>query len=237
MTILETTESDATSGFERVALDLYRDIHKGIRAELFGVTGDAGCLDPADLAGRADLAVQWHGVAATLRAHAEHEDGAIQPAIEAHLPALAERIAADHDALERRIDWIGELLDEAVDVAPIDQRPTLHRGYVELASFTSAYLEHQDVEERVVMPALERAIGPEAVVAIHQAIIGAIPPDEMATSLAFMLPAMNLDDRAELLGGMRAGAPAEVFAGVWSLAGSVLAPSDRAALGERLGLS
>ena len=46
-----------------------------------------------------------------------------------------------------------------------------------------------------------------------------------------MLPAMNLDDRAELLGGMRAGAPAEVFqgCGAWP-APSVLAPADHAAL-------
>ena len=47
----------------------------------------------------------------------------------------------------------------------------------------------------------------------------------MAASLAFMLPAMNVDDRAELLGGMRADAPAEVFSGVVSLARSVLEPA------------
>ena len=74
------------------------------------------------------------------------------------------------------------------------------------------------------MPALFEAVGFEAVLGIHQAIVGAIPPEEMATSLAVMLPAMNLDDRAELLGGMRAGAPAEVFQGVWSLAGSGARP-------------
>ena len=48
---------------------------------------------------------------------------------------------------------------------------------------------------------------------------------------------MNIDDRTELLGGMRAGAPAEVFAGVWGLAGSVLAPADFTALGARLGIA
>ena len=58
----------------------------------------------------------------------------------------------------------------------------------------------------------------------------------MAKSLALMLPAMNIDGRTELLGGMRAGAPAEVFDGVWSLAGSVLDPTDLAALAGRLGL-
>ena len=58
----------------------------------------------------------------------------------------------------------------------------------------------------------------------------------MAKSLALMLPAMNIDDRAELLGGMQQGAPAEVFAGVWGLAKSVLDPADALALGRRLGV-
>ena len=48
---------------------------------------------------------------------------------------------------------------------------------------------------------------------------------------------MNIDDRVALLGGMRAGAPAEVFNGVWSLAGSVLDPTDVAALAHRLDLA
>ena len=87
------------------------------------------------------------------------------------------------------------------------------------------------------MPGLERAIGVEAVVGVHQQIVGSIPPAGDGPSLALMLPAMNLDDRTEMLGGMRAGAPAEVFEGVWSLAGSVLDPADRSALASRLELS
>jgi len=71
---------------------------------------------------------------------------------------------------------------------------------------------------------------------VHQQIIGSIPPAEMARSLALMLPAMNLDDRTELLGGMQAGAPPEVFAGVWSLAGSVLEARDVAVLARRLAI-
>ena len=51
--------------------------------------------------------------------------------------------------------------------------------------------------------------------ALEGAIIASIPPDEMASSLAVMLPAMNLDDRATMLGGMRQGAPAEVLRSGW----------------------
>ncbi len=87
------------------------------------------------------------------------------------------------------------------------------------------------------MPALEAAVGPDAVLQIHGAIVSNIPPDELAASLAIMLPAMNIDGRAELLGGMQANAPAEVFQGVWGLAGSVLARTDLDALGVRLGIN
>jgi hypothetical protein len=51
-----------------------------------------------------------------------------------------------------------------------------------------------------------------------------------------VIPAMNLDDRTDLIGGFRAGAPAEVFAPVWSLVGSLLTKSDAAALAARLGM-
>ena len=120
---------------------------------------------------------------------------------------------------------------------PMSPSPTaVHRLYLELSSFTGAYLEHQDVEERVVMPALDAAIGVEAVGAIHGAIVGSIPPSEMAASLALMLPAMNVDNRTHLLGGMKANAPREVFEGVWGLAGSVLSELDHRAVAIRLGI-
>ena len=119
--------------------------------------------------------------------------------------------------------------------------PVLFEGQVkaviELASFTSAYLAHQDLEERVVMPALFEAIGFDGALAINQAIVSNIPPDQMAATLSIMLPAMNIDDRTELLGGMKMGAPAEVFQGVWALAGTVLTPPDYAALGTRLAIA
>jgi hypothetical protein len=219
-----------------VTLDLYRDIHKAIRVELFSVTTEAGRLDPAQGLARAALAGHVHDVVELLVTHAEHEDGAIQPTLEADLPDLAERVERDHLALEARLHDLADMATEAAALEVVDPSGKVHRLYLALAAFTGQYLEHQDVEERVIMPALEAAIGVEAVVATHQAILAAIPPEEMGRSLALMIPAMNVDNRAELLGGMRAGAPAEVFQGVWGLAGSVLEPTDLAALATRLGV-
>lgn len=217
--------------------DLYRDIHKGLRAELFAVVAAAGSLDAADRTGRAALAAQVRDVVDVLEDHAGHEDAAVQPVLERALPDLAAAIAADHAVLDRRTSALVAQAADLVDAPDVELRSRGHQLYLELSSFTGAYLLHIDVEERVVMPSLEAAVGVEAVQAVHHAIVSSIPPQDMARSLAMMVPAMNVDDRTELLGGMREGAPAEVFDGVWGLVRSVLDPADAAALSGRLGLS
>lgn len=232
---LTSTQSATMQRLQPVAFDLYRDIHKGIRSELFAAVGDAGRLDPSDDCGTQALADQVRRTVQLLVEHAEHEDGVIQPALELHAPALAERVATDHHTLEARMEWLVELAGEASTAG--SRRALLHELYVELASFTGAYLLHQDVEEREVSQALEAALGVDGVVGIHMAIIANMPPQQLVGGLAVMFPAMNVDDRTDLLGGMRATAPAEAFAGVWSLAKSVLSIDDHRAVAVRLGLA
>jgi hypothetical protein len=222
---------------EAVTFNLYRDIHKGIRAELFGVTRAAGNIDPEDRPERAALAERVTNLAAILEGHAEGEDRQVQPPTEKYLPDIAELIARDHARFDRRVQDFTALADDTVHATGSGQRARVEQLYMELASFTGDYLAHQNIEEQVVMPALERELGVEACFAIHTAIVADIPPEQMAKGLAVMLPAMNIDDRTEMLGGMQQNAPAEVFAGVWGLAGTVLSAEDHHALAIRLGLS
>ena len=219
---------------QQVSHDLYLDIHKGIRRDLFALTERAGNVDPSFRSGRVDLAEHLDRTVDLLVQHAHHEDTYAQPSIEKFLPDLAAEIETDHERIEGRMVRLQEMAYDAINAMPSAQRFSVHRLYIELASFTSEYLAHQDLEERLVMPALEKAVGVEVVMGIHGAIVGSIPPDDMAKALALMLPALNIDDRTELLGGIRANAPAPVFEGVWGLAGSVLAPPDFTALGVRL---
>jgi hypothetical protein len=232
-----TIELPITAVTAPVTLDLYKDIHKAIRVELFEVTAEAGRIDPSKGVARAALAAHVTDVVELLRSHAEHEDAAIQPVLEARLPDLADRVEVDHLTLDARMDDLAAMAGEQAHLGVAEPGGQVQRLYLALASFTGDYLAHQDVEERVIMPALEAEVGVEDVVAIHQAILAGIPPEEMARSLALMLPAMNVDDRTALLGGMRAGAPAEVFSGVWALAGSVLEPEDHRDLARRLELA
>jgi Hemerythrin HHE cation binding domain len=217
-------------------LDLYLDIHKGIRAELFAVTLEAGRVDADDMSGAIEVAGHVSSVGALLESHAAHEDVHVDPVLAEVDAALAESIRHDHHALEARWAFIDELARQVTNTDVPVRRAAGHHLYLELTGFTSAYLTHQLVEERVVMPALEAAIGVPAVLEIHSAIVGSIPPEEMMRSLALMLPAMTSDDRAGLLGGMREGAPPEVFEAVWGLARTVLDPWALAATARRLGI-
>jgi hemerythrin-like domain-containing protein len=222
--------------FDTVVVDLYRDIHKAIRTELFAVTTRAGSVDPGDRAAKADFARHVADLADLLEQHAGHEDAAVQPALEVHLPRLAARVAVEHQTFEARVPQLVDRAAELCDLAEPAARRQVQGFYVDLAAFTSGYLAHQDLEEREIMPALHDVLGTEATLAIHLQVVGSIPPDAMARSLALMLPAMNVDDRTELLGGMQATAPPEVFGEVWGLACSVLYPQDIEPVAARLGL-
>lgn len=236
MTMTTAATAAWLPALQGVTHDLYKDVHKAIRVELLTLTTTAGRTDPGDRAARLALADGVRTTVRFLEDHAEHEDGAIGPVLEQHLPALAEEVARDHVTFEGRGGYLVHLADAAVDAGADARRTILHHLYLDLAGFTSEYLAHQDVEERQIMPALEAAVGVEQVLAIHGQILAGIAPQDMAHSLALMLPAMNVEDRTELLAGMQAEAPPEVFEGVWGLAGTVLAPADRTALGIRLGL-
>jgi len=236
----DTTSTHVGTGLEVrdfAAFDFYKDIHKGIRYSLFQTTIARGSVDPADDAARAVVVEQVRGITHLLDQHAEHEDDFIVPVLEVHAPELADVIHVVHPQLDRRVADLRGLAAEVQVTGGTRARAAVHSLYLELASFTSAYLEHQHFEERTCMYALADALPVDELVAIDQAIVGSIPPDELANGLSVMLPAMNIDNRAELLGGMRANAPAPVFEGVWGLAGSVLSEPDHRALAARLGIS
>jgi hypothetical protein len=220
---------------ELVSFDLYRDIHKAIRQELFAVTAEAGTLDPVDIGARRLHAERVHALIDLLVHHAEHEDSNLDDDIGRIDQMLTADIADAHAVLDARLAALGELADVALEC--VDPRAGSHQLYLELASFTAAYLEHQDFEERVVMRLLAENRSFEQLLTLHEQILASVRPAVMARCLELMLPAINIVDRTEMLAGMRATAPAEVFAGTWALAADVLSTREYVATAARLDLS
>ena len=235
MTVTTTPLIVETAALETVTFDIYRNIHKGIRNGLFSVTLAAGQVDAHDQDAVQALAERWTDLVGVLVAHAEHEDGFVQPVIERFAPTYAAEIAEAHPRLEAQMAELEVLADRASDACPEQARLLTHRLYLGLASFTSEYLQHQEFEEFEVMVMLSQHLTFDELLAIDAAIVASIEPDMMARSAALMLPAMNIDDQTELYAGARAGAPAPVFAAMLLLAQSVLEPARYDALVRRLG--
>jgi hypothetical protein len=53
-------------------------------------------------------------------------------------------------------------------------------------------------------------------------------------TMSLLLPAMNVEDRTEMLAGVKATAPAPAFAGILGIARRVLAPADYEVLARRV---
>jgi hypothetical protein len=217
-------------------LDLYREVHKGLRNALFSVTVQAGYTDYADQQAVHDLTETIRGATSLLFAHAGHEDGPIQPHIATHAPDLADAIIVAHRDCEERLAKL-EVLTDRLNRADDDERSTIGRDlYLGLADFVACYLSHMAVEERQVMPVLAAALTFDELVATQVAVRSSIPPAQTAAFLGFMLPAMNIDERTTMLAQMHTNAPADAFAHLWGIANDVLNPADVEAVARRIGL-
>lgn len=73
--------------------------------------------------------------------------------------------------------------------------------------------------------------------AVQIGIRTTMPPNDMVVFMRSMLPAMNSDERTNMLGGMKAGAPPEIFDIFWSTAGDVLTADQLAVVAERIGIA
>jgi hypothetical protein len=74
------------------------------------------------------------------------------------------------------------------------------------------------------------------ILAIEHAIVASQSPEDAQLSLRWMLPHMTPGERALMLGGLRAHAPAEAFEGVLSLIRPLLGGRDWRKLALALGL-
>lgn len=204
--------------------DLYREIHKAIRHALFGVTTLAGATDAArDDGGVRRLLDEWQSVAFVLRGHHAHEDRFCDPLVRRHAPALRDELEAAHREADAAMDVLEFQADRLRAAASAQALRAFH---LDLADFTASYLRHLRFEEDRVMPALNAAMSDAELAEVTAAIRGSVAPADMCVFIRYMAPAMNFSERLDMLGGMRAGAPPEIFEAFRASAQRCLAPDD-----------
>jgi hemerythrin-like domain-containing protein len=211
--------------------DIYAFIHKGLRAFMAHMLVRTGRLDVHDVAELAEVSEELRALLAICRHHLDNENTYVHTAIAARQPGACEGIAHEH---VEHTSAIAEL-QGMIDALPGDAA-ALRRLYLRLSVFVAENFEHMQREETQMNAALWATHSDEEIMAIEQRIIASHQPEDMQVALRWMLPHLSPQERSAMLGGMRAHAPAEAFAGVLAVIRPLLGGRDWRKLSQALGL-
>lgn len=211
--------------------DLLIFIHKALRHGLLQVTMQAGATDWT-VADEVDaVRRRWETVAGLIRSHAGHEDRHIFALLETRQPGATGLLGIGHERVEAALDAVDHRFAQAFS-APDPQRG--HDAYLALTRFVAVALDHFADEEPAVMERIWATCTDDEIAACRAAFMAEIPPQDSLATAELMIPATSADERAKVVGAVRASAPPAVFDAILAVAERALAPSQLAALRSRL---
>jgi hypothetical protein len=216
--------------------DMYRMIHKGLRSFMAETLVAAGTMDVDDDGERVAVLGRVRSLLAFCRDHLAHEDEHVHPAMEAREPGSTGRTAGDHVGHAHMFDTL-EAGIAAVEAARGTARAeAAHALYCRLAAFVGENFVHMAVEESHNNAVLWRNYDDAELVAIHDALVATIPPEDMAFTIRVIAPAVTPAERARFLADVRASAPPPAFRGILDMVLAHLKPADRGKLVRDLAL-
>ncbi len=216
--------------------DLYRAIHKALRAAMFDTARRLGALDaddPGQLAGTLDQAERVLGL---LGSHLRHENDHLHTAIEARRPGAARHTADEHREHVDSLAALAEDVQALRQAGPDDRAALAQRLYQHLSLFIADSLAHMQWEETHDNATLWALYGDAELVALQGRLAASVTPHEQAEALGWMARALTPIELAGLLGGLRAQATPEAFGAALSAVRPHLEDTRWARLTHSLGL-
>jgi hypothetical protein len=217
--------------------NLYAAVHKGLRLFMSETLAALGRADPGQREERERALDQVRDLLAIASSHLKHENDFMHPALEACAHGASYRTADDHDEHLEAIEALRRDLAQARASTGALAAPALDALYHRLARFVAENFEHMEVEETHNMAILWDSLDDAQLQALHDELVAAIDPQEMAVFLRWILPAVSHPERLGMLEGMRASAPPEVFEGVLAIARERLSRRDYGKLAGALGVA
>lgn len=217
-----TTQAAAAAG----RVDIYRDIHRALRAFMSETLGRVSRLDLDDAAEVATVLAEVRELMRFCTGHLEHENAFVHAAIEARRPGGSRRTGDDHREHEECIAALLDLVATVERSAGPARATPLRRLQNQLALFVGESFVHMEIEETENNAALWAAYSDAELNALHDAIVASLTPEETALVMRWLIPAISPAERAGMLAGMREHAPAPVFEGTLAIAMAHLPAPD-----------
>jgi hypothetical protein len=213
--------------------DIYRRVHKAVRACLFDATLALGRADPHDDCELRAALASLEELLAFCETHLEHENAFIHRAMEARRPGSARHFVEDHVHHEASIESLRAMARAAAAAQGEARDAALHRLYRALAVFVADNLEHMEREEAENNAVLQSAYTDVEIAGIERELVASLAPGAMMQALRWFFPAMSHAERVGMLAGM-AQAPAAAREGALGVARARLAPGEFAKLAAAL---
>ncbi len=185
-------------------LNIYRDIHKGMRHVLAETSLQAGKTDWADERALGELAEAVAHLLHLLHLHVRNEEEYVHPLLAERVPGGQKGLEAEHRQQEEILDDLEAFFVRSRS-APANQRAALGlEFYRALNRFVARYLPHLEEEECRVMAALNDVCSPEEILARYLALVRSQPEEDLLDSINLMFPAMTTQEIAEVVAGGQA---------------------------------
>lgn len=221
----------------RATHDFYAPMHKGIRLGLCQVLIRLGASDAGD-PGLPQLLAGLRAQLALSDAHLTHEAAVIHTALEARAPGATSRLEQAHDRHQASVEDLDALICRIERADGAEKTPLLRTLYLRFSLFAADDFAHMAEEEQLMLPILQSLFSDEELIALEDAILSQIPPEEMIAVTGLIIPAATRTDRVAMLSALRANAPAEAFGAILALAVQPnISADDFAHLSEGLGLA
>lgn len=207
-------------------INMYAGIHKALRNFMGDTERRLSRTDAADNDDLLGALAQVRELLGAMRKHLEHERDFVHPAMNARRRGSAQVAEGDHDHHNWAIDKLLALCDHCASAVGSARFQHLEHLHLQLSVFIGENLVHMNLEETEHNAVLWDCYTDAELHEIHERIVAAIPPQEMQSTMRWMIPALTPAERAGMLLGMRAGMPAPVFDGVLVLTRSLLSARD-----------
>lgn len=197
--------------------DIYSLVHKGLRAFMAEVLTTVGRIDADDPGEVSQALIQVHGLLELCRAHLQKEEQYVHVAMEARRRGSTTRTANDHEGHVRAFEQLERDVRTVEDNTGVARTVALTRLYRNLAVFVAENFVHMQAEETENNAILWATHSDAELMALQQAIVASLSPQQQAAFLRWMAPYLTPAERATLLGGLKRNAPAQVFGNILAM--------------------
>jgi hypothetical protein len=225
--------------------NLFRPIHKGIRAMIFELGRRVQVTDFTDPGESNAVAKQLQHdlnssvsncILCLLHSHSKHEEWNIFDPLRRFDVDVVEVMMAEHTEVVRRVLGVTKTCDELIAQSTPARRLEIgDRLNLEMNDLFAYYLQHMNNEEATMVPVLWEHFSDDELRAMRRQFHSTIPIRRLEEWMRWTLPALNPHELMLWFRSLKLDGPPELFEEMVRLAGETVDPKRWEEVRDRLG--